>query len=130
MIMMVFFCCVCNCDGCIVTRLGLVLVVDGNMSVTGRDDAGVAFARAFDFIKADQSPAKALSFITDVSVLFACMCVCVGYFQANLGPQFGFPSTAYALAANYFCCMIINKKNHYETERGPEHLCRINKQGS
>ena len=74
---MVFFRCLCNCDGCIVTRLGLVLVVDGNMSVTGRDDAGVAFARTFDFIKADQSPAKALSFITDVSVLFTYMCVCV-----------------------------------------------------
>lgn len=45
-----------------------MMVVDGNTSVTGTDDAGVAFARTFDFIKADQSPAKALSFITDVSI--------------------------------------------------------------
>jgi len=88
--MTVFFCCVCNYDGCIVTRLGLVLVVDGNMSVTGRDDAGVAFARVFDFIKADQSPAKALSFITDVSVLFTCMCVC-WLFSGQLGSSVWFP---------------------------------------
>ncbi|KAK7090839.1 UDP-glucose:glycoprotein glucosyltransferase 1-like isoform X2 [Littorina saxatilis] len=47
-------------------RLGMILAVNTDLSVTGMDDAGVAFARTFDFIKADQSPAKALSFITDV----------------------------------------------------------------
>ncbi|XP_076453817.1 UDP-glucose:glycoprotein glucosyltransferase 1-like isoform X2 [Babylonia areolata] len=47
-------------------RLGVVMAVNGDSMVTGRQDAGVAFARTFDFIKADQSTAKALSFITDV----------------------------------------------------------------
>ncbi|KAK7477135.1 hypothetical protein BaRGS_00031621 [Batillaria attramentaria] len=47
-------------------RVGLVLAVNSDRAVTGNDDAGVAFARTFDFIKSDQSPAKALSFITDV----------------------------------------------------------------
>ncbi|KAL8598827.1 hypothetical protein ACOMHN_015406 [Nucella lapillus] len=47
-------------------RLGVAMAVNGDSSVTGRQDAGVAFAHTFDFIKADQSTAKALSFITDV----------------------------------------------------------------
>lgn len=47
-------------------RLGVVMAVNGDSAVTGKQDAGVAFARTFDFIKADQSTAKALSFITDV----------------------------------------------------------------
>lgn len=47
-------------------RLGVVMAVNGDSAVTGKENAGIAFAHAFDFIKADQSPAKALSFITDV----------------------------------------------------------------
>ena len=48
-------------------RLGIVFAVNNNASLTGRDDAGVALARVFEFIKSDQSSSNALTFITDVS---------------------------------------------------------------
>ncbi|XP_041360300.1 UDP-glucose:glycoprotein glucosyltransferase 1-like [Gigantopelta aegis] len=47
-------------------RLGLVLAVNSNESEDEKSEAGEAFAKAFNFIKVDESAAKALSFITDV----------------------------------------------------------------
>ena len=47
-------------------RIGLVLVVDQD-AMDGMNDAGVALFRAFNYIGEKHTPAKALSFITDVS---------------------------------------------------------------
>ena len=45
-------------------RIGFVFVVDADKSPM--EDAGVGLAYAFDYIKQEESPAKALTFITDV----------------------------------------------------------------
>lgn len=47
-------------------RIGLVMVVSADKGVSGRDDAGVALACAFDYIRQEHDAAKALTFITDV----------------------------------------------------------------
>ncbi|ELU12397.1 hypothetical protein CAPTEDRAFT_227323 [Capitella teleta] len=47
-------------------RIGLVLVVNSDPEVDPMTDAGVAMYRAFNYIKTQDSPAKALSFITDI----------------------------------------------------------------
>ena len=49
-------------------RLGLVFVLRPGASAMG--DPGVALAHAFDYIKKEESPDKALTFITDVSQNF------------------------------------------------------------
>ena len=56
-----------------VCRIGLVLVVTPDSVVDATKDAGVAMVRAFNFVNAQDGPAKALSFITDVSgALYVC----------------------------------------------------------
>ncbi|XP_021356134.1 UDP-glucose:glycoprotein glucosyltransferase 1-like isoform X2 [Mizuhopecten yessoensis] len=47
-------------------RIGIVLVVDSDKEVTGYDDTGVAFSRAFDYLIREESADRAISFITDV----------------------------------------------------------------
>ena len=47
-------------------RIGLVLVVDQD-ATDGMNDAGVALFREFNYIGEKHTPAKALSFITNVS---------------------------------------------------------------
>ncbi|XP_064615079.1 UDP-glucose:glycoprotein glucosyltransferase 1-like [Liolophura sinensis] len=47
-------------------RIGIIFVVDFSKDTNGFMDAGVALTRAFDFIKTDEKPSRALSFITDV----------------------------------------------------------------
>ena len=44
-----------------------MLVVNPDTVVDATKDAGVAMVRAFNFVNAQDGPAKALSFITDVS---------------------------------------------------------------
>ena len=46
--------------------MGLVLVVDQD-ATDGMNDPGVAMFRAFNYIRENHTPVKALSFITDVS---------------------------------------------------------------
>lgn len=50
-------------------RIGLVLVVNAENEVDPMADAGVAMLRAFNYILAKDGAAKALSFLTDVSIL-------------------------------------------------------------
>jgi hypothetical protein len=50
--------------------IGLVLVVSDESDVDPMTDAGVALFRAFNFVKTKDSAAKALSFLTDVSLVF------------------------------------------------------------
>lgn len=47
-------------------RIGIVFAVNASKELDGRMDPGVAMARTFQYIKADQDPASALSFITDL----------------------------------------------------------------
>ena len=48
-------------------RVGLVLAVDPNPKLSGRDDAGVAMLCAFNYVaQKNGKPADALSFITDL----------------------------------------------------------------
>ena len=48
-------------------RAGVVFKVNFDLELTGRDDAGVALSRGFDYLSREESPLKAISFITDVS---------------------------------------------------------------
>ncbi|XP_052214518.1 UDP-glucose:glycoprotein glucosyltransferase 1-like [Dreissena polymorpha] len=47
-------------------RIGLVFVLGGDRDTCGLDDAGVALAYAFDYIRQQDNGPKALTFITDV----------------------------------------------------------------
>ncbi|ESP03274.1 hypothetical protein LOTGIDRAFT_137613 [Lottia gigantea] len=47
-------------------RIGIIFVTNQDEKATPKTDASMAMARAFNFIKLDQNPSKALSFITDV----------------------------------------------------------------
>lgn len=47
-------------------RVGLVFAVNSDMSVSGRDDPGVAMLNAFNYVSQRSSPTDALSFITDL----------------------------------------------------------------
>ena len=51
-------------------RIGLVFVVNSAKDVCGFDDPAVALAYAFDYIRQEEDPPKALTFITDVSYMF------------------------------------------------------------
>jgi hypothetical protein len=48
-------------------RIGLVFAVNSAKEVCGYDDPAVALAYAFDYIRQEEDPPKALTFITDVS---------------------------------------------------------------
>lgn len=47
-------------------RIGIVFALSPDMSLTGKQDAGVAALEAFNFISQDKSPYEGLSFLTDV----------------------------------------------------------------
>ena len=52
---------------CVLSRIGLVFVVNTADQVDARHDVGVAVYRAFNYImKRESSAVKALSFLTDV----------------------------------------------------------------
>ena len=48
------------------TRIGLVFKINGDSSVTGEKDVGVALHNAFNYVSTEKDPAEALSFLTDV----------------------------------------------------------------
>ena len=51
------------------TRIGLLLLTNNDEKVDAETDASIAMLRAFHYILEEDSPFRALSFITDVSTL-------------------------------------------------------------